>query len=281
MTSVIDSSGRATEPTAMRRDDEEPMLAAEHVDFAYGTRGVLHDVSLRVAPADMLALAGPNGAGKSTLLALFAGIRQPKSGVVRLEGNDVRRIARRTLARRVAVVPQDTSVLFPYTVAEMVLMGRAPHLHGIGLEGADDLAIAERAMARTGVLDFAHRPIVELSGGERQRVILARALAQEPRVLLLDEPTTFLDLRHAIEILELIRELNRHENVTVVAVLHDLTIASMYFDRIAFLRDGRLAREGPCRTAITEETVRAVFDAEVRIVRDADGVVAVLPYRRA
>ncbi len=275
MTSALDA--RAAAPTA----DGEVMLAAEHVDFAYATRPVLHDVSLRVGRGDMLALAGPNGAGKSTLLALFAGIRQPAAGVVRLEGTDVRRYARRALARQIAVVPQDTSVLFPYTVAEMVLMGRAPHLHGIGLESADDLAIAERAMARTGVLELAHRPIVELSGGERQRVILARALAQEPRLLLLDEPTTFLDLRHAIEILELIRELNRDERVTVVAVLHDLTIASMYFDRIAFLREGRLAIEGRCEAVITEETIRAVFDAEVRIVRDADGVVAVLPHRRA
>jgi iron complex transport system ATP-binding protein len=275
VTSALDA--RAAAPTA----DGEVMLAAEHVDFAYATRPVLHDVSLRVGRGDMLALAGPNGAGKSTLLALFAGIRQPAAGVVRLEGTDVRRYARRALARQIAVVPQDTSVLFPYTVAEMVLMGRAPHLHGIGLESADDLAIAERAMARTGVLELAHRPIVELSGGERQRVILARALAQEPRLLLLDEPTTFLDLRHAIEILELIRELNRDERVTVVAVLHDLTIASMYFDRIAFLREGRLAIEGRCEAVITEETIRAVFDAEVRIVRDADGVVAVLPHRRA
>ncbi len=280
MTPAADTP-HAAPGTAATAGAGEPMLAAEHVDFAYATRPVLHDVTIRIARGEMLALAGPNGAGKSTLLALFAGIRHPTSGVVRLEGADVRRRPRRALARRVAVVPQDTSVLFPYTVAEMVLMGRAPHLHGIGLESADDLAVAERAMARTGILEFAHRPIGELSGGERQRVILARALAQEPRLLLLDEPTTFLDLRHVIEILELIRELNRCERVTVVAVLHDLTTASMYFDRVAFLRDGRLAIDGPCATAITEETVRAVFDADVRIVRDADGVVAVLPRRRA
>jgi len=278
MTSAVDTP-RSPDGARLPRD-VEPILAAARVDFAYGTRPVLHDVCLGVATGDMLALAGPNGAGKSTLLGLFAGVRQPTAGVVRLHGEDIRHYARRDLAREIAVVPQDTSVLFPYTVAEMVLMGRAPHLHGIGLEGAEDLEIAESAMARTGVLEFAHRPIVELSGGERQRVILARALAQQPRLLLLDEPTTFLDLRHAIEILELITDLNRRERLTVVAVLHDLTVASMYFERVAFLREGRLAVEGRCDAVITEDTIRAVFDADVRVVRNAEGVVAVLPHRR-
>jgi iron complex transport system ATP-binding protein len=256
------------------------MIAAEQVRFAYGRSEVLHDVTLEVPRGDMVAIAGPNGAGKSTLLGLLAGTRTPSAGVVRLDGADIRCVPRRDVARAVAVVPQDTSVLFPYSVTEMVLMGRSPHLHGIGLEGAGDLAIATRAMEQTGVLALADRPIVALSGGERQRVILARALAQEPRLLLLDEPMTFLDLRHAIQILELIRELNRRERITVVAILHDLTLASMYFDRIALLRDGRLGADGRCDEVVTEARIREVFDVEVRIVRADDGVLTILPRRR-
>ena len=169
---------------------------------------------------------------------------------------------------------------FPYTVAEMVLMGRAPHRPPLGLEGAHDVAVAEQVMAETGILDLAGRRVTELSGGERQRVIVARALAQEPAVLLLDEPTTHLDIRHAIEILDLVAAVNRTRGVTVVAVLHDLTSAALHFDRIAFLRDGALVVDGPPRTTITAATIARVFDADVRVDTDADGVPAIRPLRR-
>ena len=256
-----------------------PLLEADHVHFAYGLRPAIEDVSLTLADGEMMAIAGPNGSGKSTLLSLLSGIRHPSRGSVRLAGRDLGAHGRRELARRIAVVPQETAALFPYTVSETVLMGRTPHLHGLGLEGAHDVAVAARAMERTGVLELAARPIAELSGGERQRVIVARALAQEPQLLLLDEPITFLDLRHAIEILELIANLNRSEGLSVVAVLHDLTLAAMYFPRIAFLRAGRLAADGPPRAVITAATVRAVFDAEVEVREAEDGVPTVRPRR--
>jgi iron complex transport system ATP-binding protein len=162
----------------------------------------------------------------------------------------------------------------------MVLIGRAPFLRGFGLESAHDLEVAEEAMRRTGVLALADRPLGELSGGERQRVIVARALAQEPRLLLLDEPTTFLDLRHAVEILDLLADLNRRQGLTVVAVLHDLTIAAMYFRRIAFLREGALACDGPPAEVLTEANLRAIFDADVRVRIDEDGLPLVRPRRR-
>ena len=254
-------------------------LRAERVSFAYGTRAVLRDVSLAVARGSMLALAGPNGSGKSTLLALLAGTRRPQQGTVEVHGRPSASYERRALARLVAVVPQDTSVTFPYTVAEMVLMGRAPHRPPLGLEGARDVAIAERVMAETGILALAGRRITELSGGERQRVIVARALAQEPAVLLLDEPTTHLDIRHAIEILELVAAVNRTRQVTVVAVLHDLTSAALHFDRIAFLRDGELVVDGPPRTTITAATIARVFAADVRVDTDEDGIPAIRPRR--
>ncbi len=257
------------------------LLEAEHVSFAYGGRPAIADVALAVDEGEMLAIAGPNGSGKSTLLGLLAGTRRPSAGSVRLGGRNLRDYDRRALARAIAVVPQETGIAFPYRVAEMVLIGRAPHLHGIGLERPHDVAAAERAMERAGVLALADRPLAELSGGERQRVIVARALAQEPRVLLLDEPTTFLDLRHAIEILDLVVDLNRRERLTVVAVLHDLTVAAMYFPRLVFLRDGRLAVDGAPATVVTEAVIRDVFDVDVEVRTSADGVPTVRPRGRS
>ena len=263
----------------MERTTTPPLLELDRVSFAYSDRPAIDDLTLAVAEGEMLAIAGPNGSGKSTLLGLVAGTRTPSRGAVRLAGRSLRDYGRRELARTIAVVPQETAVAFPYRVAEMVLIGRAPHLRGLGLEGAHDVAAAERAMERTGILALADRPLAELSGGERQRVIVARALAQEPRLLLLDEPTTFLDLRHAIEILELVADLNRRERLTVVAVLHDLTAAAMYFDRLAFLRDGRVAVAGSPDAVITEASIREVFAADVVVTRDAEGIATIRPRR--
>ncbi len=260
--------------------DEHAALRATGLGFAYGSRPVLHDVGLTVARGAMVALAGPNGSGKSTLLALLAGTRRPASGAVEVLGRPLASYERRELARLVAVVPQDTSVTFPYTVAEMVLMGRAPYRPRLGLEGPRDVAVVERVMAETGVLDLAHRRITEVSGGERQRVIVARALAQEPAILLLDEPTTHLDLRHAAEILDLVAVVNRTRGVTVVAVLHDLTSAAVYFERVVFMRDGSLVADGSPSDTITVETIRRVFDTEVRVDTDAEGVPAIRPRQR-
>jgi iron complex transport system ATP-binding protein len=265
-------------PTAGEADGAA--IVAAGVSFAYGRRSVLRDVGLVVARGAMVALAGPNGSGKSTLLALLAGTRRPDAGTITIAGRPVADWDRRGLARVVAVVPQDTTVTFPYTAAEMVLMGRAPHRPPLGLEGARDVAIAERVMRETGILHLAARRIAELSGGERQRVIVARALAQEPEILLLDEPTTHLDIRHAIEILELVAAVNRERGVTVVAVLHDLTSVALYFDRVSFLRDGALVVDGPPRTTISATTIARVFDADVRVDVDADGVPAIRPRRR-
>ena len=257
-----------------------PLLDLERVSFAYGRHVALRELSLQIAEGEMLAIAGPNGSGKSTLLGLLSGVRRPSGGVVRLAGKDLAAYDRRMVARTVAVVPQESAIAFPYRVGEMVLIGRAPHLKGFGLESAHDVAVAEDAMRRTGVLALADRPLAELSGGERQRVIVARALAQEPRLLLLDEPTTFLDLRHAIEILDLLAELNGRERLTVVAVLHDLTIAAMYFRRIVFLRDGALAGDGPPADVLTESTLREIFETDVRVRVDEDGLPLVRPRRR-
>jgi iron complex transport system ATP-binding protein len=253
------------------------LLAVESARYAYGRHEVIRGLTLAVGAGEMLAVAGPNGAGKSTLLGLLSGIRRPTAGRVALLGRDLASYRRREVARLIAVVPQETAVTFPFTVAEMVLMGRAPHLSGLGIEGAHDREVAERAMARTGVLPLAGRLLSELSGGERQRVVLARALAQEPRVLLLDEPTTHLDLRHAIDILELIRALNRDDGLTVVAVLHDLTMAAAYFRRMTLLKDGAVQVDGPPRAVLDEAILARVFEVQVRVATDADGALVVRP----
>lgn len=253
-------------------------IRAEHVSFAYGRRAVLVDVSLAVAAGEMVALAGPNGSGKSTLLGLLSGIRRPAAGTVTLDGVPLERVPRREAARRIAVVPQETSIPFPYTVTEMVLMGRAAHRRPLALESAHDVAVAEDAMRRTGVDVLAARTVTELSGGERQRVIVARALAQDPSLLLLDEPTSHLDLRHAGAVLELATALHRR-GVTVIAAMHDLTSAALYFPRLVFLREGRVVADGPAREVLTEASIRRVYDADAQVTIGGDGVPVVLPRR--
>jgi iron complex transport system ATP-binding protein len=255
-------------------------LEADRLAFAHGAVPVLDEVSLAVEAGELLGVIGPNGAGKTTLVRLLCGVLAPARGEVRLAGRPLAAYPRRELARRLAVVPQDPVVDFPFTALEVVLMGRAPHLPALGFPGARDLALARAAMAELGVAALEARPIDRLSGGERQRVLLARAFAQEPEVLLLDEPTTHLDLRHATELLELVAELNREAGLTVAAALHDLTSAALYFDRVAFLRAGRVELAGPPDEVVSEATIRAVFGAEVRVGRDADGVLTVRPRAR-
>lgn len=256
-------------------------LRAEAVSFAYPGRRVLDGVSLAVAPGERLGILGPNGSGKSTLIRLLCGVLKPTAGRVLLDGEDMAAIPTRELARRVAVVPQEIALDFPFSVTEVVLMGRSPHLTGLGFESPDDLTVAEEAMRQTGVLDLARRSFLELSGGEKQRVVIARALAQQPRLLLLDEPATFLDIRHEVEIFDLLTDLSEGRGITLVVVLHDLNVAGLYCRRLAFLRDGRLLAEGPTDDVLTYANVRATYDTEVYVDRnDITGRINVLPLDR-
>lgn len=246
----------------------------------YGDRAAIRDVSLQIHRGEMVGIIGPNGSGKSTLLRLLSAVLRPWSGRVAIEGRPIESYAPRELSRRVGVVPQETHIDFPFTVTEVVLFGRTPHLGALAFESAHDLAIARQAMERTDVAHLAARRVTELSGGERQRVILARALAQEPSILLLDEPSAFLDIRHQVEIYDLLRDL-QNEGMTVVTVLHDLNLAGLYCDRLVLLAEGSVACSGEPAEVLTYATLTEVYGTEVYVVmNDITRRLNVLPLSR-
>jgi len=268
--------------------DSSTYLVAHEVSYAYPRRGrgglvpAVSGVSLAVPRGSFTGLLGPNGCGKTTLLKLMAGVLRPESGTVTLEGRVLADLPRRTAARHVAVVPQDTHPAFDYTALEIVLMGRHPHLRPTQLEGPADLAIAHRSLDSTGTLHLADRPFNSLSGGERQRVVIASALAQQPDVLLLDEPTASLDLGYQLEVASLLRRLSRERDVTMVMATHDLNLAASMCDALALLRDGRLLRYGPAAEVLSRNAVRELYDVEADVqFHEAAGHLTVTPVRRA
>jgi len=238
------------------------------IECWYGARRVLHHVAFDARKGEMLGIIGPNGSGKTTLLRVVSGVLKPSRGRVMIDGHDVSALDRRTLARRVAVVSQDVVVDFSFDVREVVLMGRNPHLGRLGWESRHDQEVAQRAMELADVAHLADRPITEISGGERQRVFIALALAQEPSLLLLDEPTSHLDIDHQVGILDLIRDLNRRQGVTVLLVSHDLNLASEYCERLILLDQGRIHLAGKPADVLTEGTIRDVYRAKVRLERN-------------
>jgi iron complex transport system ATP-binding protein len=224
----------------------------------------------------MVAIVGPNGAGKSTLLRVLAGLLRPTAGTVALDGHDLGTMSRSALARRIAVVPQIFDTLFPFTVREVVALGRTARLGAFGRASADDVAAVDGAIDALDLDHLASRRIDRLSGGERQRAVLAMALAQETGVLLLDEPTVHLDPAHQIATLQLLRTLTAGRALAVCAVLHDLNLASTFASRIVAIADGRIARDGPPKDVLSPDLVRAVFGDALEVV-GRDGHPAVLP----
>jgi iron complex transport system ATP-binding protein len=253
------------------------VIALEHVSVRYDAADVVDDVSLNVARGEWLGLIGANGTGKTTLLRAVAGL-VPFRGSVALDGRQVADCSRREIALRLALVPQSPRTPSELTVSEYVLLGRTPHIAYLATEGRADRAAARQALARLDLDAFAERPLGSLSGGERQRVVLARALAQEAPILLLDEPTSALDLGHQQQALELVDALRREDGLTVVAAMHDLTLASQFADRLVLLDAGRVAADGPPREVLSEERISAHFGASVRLIEDG-GALYVLPRR--
>lgn len=256
----------------------EPALEFEDVGVCLGAREVLRSVSFALHRGEVLALAGPNGAGKTTLFRIASRVLTPDTGRIRVLGRPIDALSRREMARALAVVPQDASIAFPFSVSEIVLMGRSPHLGTLGFETRDDVERARDAMTRVGIEDLAERSILSLSGGERQLVLIARALAQDPQVLLLDEPTAHLDLRHRIGVLELVRDFARDER-SALMVSHDLTLAARTSDRIALLGQGELLATGPPRDVLTPANLREAFGIDAEVVSAPDGSPIVVPQR--
>jgi iron-siderophore transport system ATP-binding protein len=243
------------------------VIRAERLTVAYRGRPALTDVDLTIAAGERLALVGPNGAGKSTLLRALAGLLEPATGSVELGGSPLRDLDRWAIARRLAVVPQLPQLPFATTVEEVVALGRLPHEHPIrGLRPADRAAIAG-AIDRVGVGHLLGRDARELSLGERQLVLLALAVAQAAPVLALDEPTVHLDLRHQVEVMELLVDLNQRDGTTIVAVLHDIGLAAHFFPRVAVLDHGRLVADGAPAEALSPERIRDVFGVDPALVR--------------
>jgi iron complex transport system ATP-binding protein len=244
-------------------------LALAGVHVALDARPVLADLDLELAAGELLLLAGRNGAGKTTLLRTAAGLVRPGAGRVELDGRPLADFSRRELARQIAFVPQESGVPFPFTAGQLVLLGRTPHLGLLAFESKADVAEAEAALARLGIEALADRSVLELSGGERQLVQLARALAQDAEVLLLDEPTAHLDLGHRALVLGVLRTLAR-EGRAVLVVSHDLSAAS-YANRVAFLAEGRILAAGAPREVIGPDLVRAAFGVEAKVLETPSG----------
>lgn len=243
------------------------MLDVKDIRFNYGNLNILNDITFNTERGECVGIIGPNGSGKSTLLKTISKILSPASGSVILCGKDISGLSNKDLAKDMAVVPQDTGVDFEFSCHEIVMMGRNPHLKRFEFEGKRDYDIVKNAMELTGTWKFKDRPISQLSGGERQRVIIARALAQEPSVLLLDEPVSHLDINHQIEVLDLVQKLKEEKGLVIVIVIHDLNLAARYCDRLILLHDKGIMKTGTPEEVITRDNIKQAFNANVLVRR--------------
>lgn len=248
-----------------------------NVSFSYNTTQVLNNISIAVPHGGITGVLGPNGSGKTTLLNLLGGLLKPTAGYVRLDKKDLSTFSRSVLAKKMAFVTQETHLAFDYSVLEIALMGRYPHLGPFQIEGPTDIKIAREALKITGTRDLENRPFASLSGGEKQRVIIASALAQllqtstkyefgiTEGLLLLDEPTAALDLRYQLEIAATLRSLNKNQNTTIVVATHDLNLAASLCDQLILLRSGHVLKEGPTLKVLSAETVRTLYNVEADV----------------
>lgn len=247
------------------------MLDVKSLSVSYGNRRVLHDISFDLRPGSILAVIGPNGAGKTTLIRALSGIIPVESGEISVQGRLLNRLPVSERARWMAVVPQARNLPPAFSAWETVLLGRTPHLNWLGQVSSRDEAIARQAMERTQTLDLAGRLVGELSGGEQQRLLLARALAQAAPILLLDEPTSHLDLQFQLILLDQVRSLARQENLAVLVVLHDLNLAARYADRAALIVHGELRALGPAHEVLTPELLSPAYHVPLEILRAGPG----------
>ena len=278
---TAESTVPATAANGLVRQTTHPTLRADGIDLSYDREIVVHELSVEILQGKITTIVGANASGKSTLLRALARLLAPINGHVYLGDREIRRQRSRDVARQLTLLPQSPIAPDGITVSDLVARGRYPYQSLWRPWSSEDTRAVAAAMEATGVTDLAARPVNQLSGGQRQRVWVAMALAQETPLLLLDEPTTFLDLSHQIEVLDLLKELNRDTGQTVVLVLHDLNLASRYSDHLIAMADGRIAAEGPPDHVITESIVREVFGLEATIVPDpVSGTPLLIPIGR-
>ena len=264
---------------------ETPLFQINKVSFSYGNGPVLDAIDLDIPGGCFFGILGPNGSGKTTLLDILAGIKQPDSGQVFFNGRELSSLARPGLARELSLVPQEFLIHFPFTVEEVALMGRHPHIARFAAPGQQDLEAVQEALAALALEHLAHKQVTELSGGEKQRTVLARAWAQNAPVTLLDEPTSNLDINHTLSVLGALKERVRSLGHSVVVILHDLNLAAAFCDQVALLQNGKVRFSGPCREALTGDTIQEVFGVKSLVRWDefarASQVVLQMPEARS
>ena len=252
------------------------LMKLENISFAYETLPVLKDISLSTREQDFIRLIGPNGSGKSTLLKIMGAILKPDSGSIQFKESSLPKINKKLFAQSVSWIPQDHPMVFPFKVSEIVLMGRHPYLSPLSFESEEDFEISQRAMETTMTSQFADRYFNEISGGEKQRVMIASALAQDPEMMLLDEPTAALDLKYQIQILSILKNLNARHKMTLVMAMHDLNLASSFCNRLILLDEGQIVRDGTPEQVLKKDILEQVYGIEVDL-GSHDGSIRVHP----
>jgi len=240
-------------------------IDAENLYYSYGSYPVLHDLSFSVESGVFFVIIGPNGSGKTTLMKLISRIVKPQTGQINIFGRPIGSYPRKALAKTIAFVPQTSPLDFPFSVTEVVLMGRSPHLGMLAMEQEKDLKIAMQAISFTGIEHLADRKLDQLSGGERQRVFIARAICQQPQIILLDEPTASLDLAHQVRIMDLMEKLKTEKDVTIVMVSHDVNLAAMYGEHLLLLREGQIVSIGHPNDVLTFQTLEDAYDCKLLV----------------
>ena len=252
------------------------LMAVENIAFTYETSLVLEDLSVSIKEQDFIGLIGPNGSGKSTLLKIMGGILKTDSGSIQFKKSHVSKINKKLFAQSVSWIPQNHPMIFPFKVSEIVMMGRHPYLSPLSFESEEDFDITRHAMEATMTSQFADRYFNEISGGEKQRVMIASALAQKPEIMLLDEPTSALDLKYQIEILNILKNLNAHHNMTLVMAIHDLNLASRFCNRLLLLNEGKIVRDGTPEQVLEKDILEQVYGIDIDL-SNRDGLIMVHP----
>jgi ABC-type cobalamin/Fe3+-siderophores transport system ATPase subunit len=247
---------------------KEIIFEIEHLDFSYGKNKVLNDISLLIERGKFYGIVGPNGCGKTTFLDLMAANREPVGGVIKFLGKDIKKYKKIALAKEIALVPQDFHVNFPFSVKEIILMGRHPHIPRFAFPSTHDLELADTMMEQMEITRFKERNITELSGGEQQRCVFARALVQDTPVLILDESTSELDIQHTLRALDIIADKVRLEKRTVIATFHNLNLAAAYCAELIFMKAGRIVSKGNTDEVLNEENIGSVFEVDSKIYFD-------------